>query len=137
MTDVSLVRLYVLRGAYLLVAASLGSDIWPLIVQHSPTTSHMTGVVWSILGTVSILCALGVRYPLQMLPIFFFEIVWKIIWLTAFALPLYLADKVSAAVAQTAFDCSVGVILLIAMPWSYVWERYVTGRGDRWVSKGG
>lgn len=137
MADVSLVRLYLLRGAYLLVAVGLGLDIWPLIFQHSLSVSHMTTVVWSILGAVSILAALGVRYPLYMLPVLFFELIWKTIWLSAFALPLYLADKLTGPFMQTVIDCSLVVILLIAVPWRFVWSRFVVGRGDRWVSRAG
>lgn len=137
MSDVSLVRLYLLRAAYLLVAVGLGLDIWPLIVQHSLNVSHMTTVVWSMLGAVSLLAAMGLRYPLYMLPVLFFELIWKTIWLSAFALPLYLADKLTDPFMQTVIDCVLIVIVAVVMPWRFVWDRFVAGRGDRWVSRAG
>ena len=78
--DVSLVRLYVLRATYLLLVVGLGFDIWPLLLQKTPDVEHMRGVVWSILGTVALLALIGIRHPLRMLPLLFFELVWKSIW---------------------------------------------------------
>jgi hypothetical protein len=39
----------------------------------------MRGVVRSVLAAVSLLAVLGIRYPLKMLPLLFFELVWKTI----------------------------------------------------------
>jgi hypothetical protein len=94
----------------------------------------MTGVGWSMLGAVSILALVGLRYPLQLLPILFFEVIWKTIWLLAVALPLWWAEQMDAETAQSVFECVLEVIILIAMPWRYVFEHYVVKRGDRWTN---
>ena len=47
--------------------------------------------------------------PVQMLPVLLFEMVWKAIYLTAFALPLWSAHQISAAVAEAASKV-VGVL---------------------------
>ena len=44
-----------------------------------------------MLGAVSLLAVLGLRYPLQMLPLLFFELLWKSIWVLAFGLRLWAA----------------------------------------------
>jgi hypothetical protein len=67
-----------------------------------------------------------------MLPVLFFEITWKTIWALAFALPLLRAGRVDAETAQTARDCVPLVIVLIAIPWRYVFKNYIAKRGDRW-----
>jgi hypothetical protein len=67
--DVSLVRLYVLRATYLLLLVGLGATIVPLLFSHQPMAR---GVTPSLLGTVWLLAFVGLRYPLQMLPLLVF-----------------------------------------------------------------
>lgn len=78
--EVSIARLHVLRATYLLLVAGLGSMIWPLILTHPRAPEHLRGVTWSLLGALSLLAVLGIRYPLQMLPLLLFEFAWKVIW---------------------------------------------------------
>ena len=87
MREVSTFRLHLLRGTYLLVAVGLGVQIWPGILHGSPHVEHMRGVVRSLLGAVSLLAVVGLRYPLKMLPLLLFELMWKSIWVVAIGLP--------------------------------------------------
>ena len=103
-----------------------------MIIDHRLDLPLMTGVAWSMLGAVSVLAAFGLRYPLQMLPALLFELLWKVIWLAAFAFPLWRADQVDANTAQTIFECSLAIILVIAIPWPYVVHHYLIKKGDRW-----
>jgi len=82
--EVSLVRLYVLRATYLLLVLGLGAMIVPVVFSHEPIAR---GVIPSLLGAVWLLAFVGLRYPLQMLPLLMFELAWKTIWLIAFGLP--------------------------------------------------
>lgn len=132
MAEVSRFRLYLLRATYVFVAVGLLFLVWPGIIRHDLSLPYKSGIVLSLLGAVSVLALFGIRYPLQMLPVLFFEITWKAIWLLAFALPLWSAGRVDAATAQSVIDCLPIVIVLIAVPWRYVFEHYVTKRGDRW-----
>jgi hypothetical protein len=132
MSDVSLFRLYLLRALYLLIGLGLGSEIWPGIIEHAKPWSLMQGVANALLGALSALAFLGVPYPLQMLPLLFFELLWKAIWLIAVALPLWRAGQVDAATAETIFACALAIIVPIVLPWRYVLANYVTKPGDRW-----
>jgi hypothetical protein len=133
MNDVSIFRLYLLRAMYLFIAVGLGIMIWPGIVSPPANLSHMGSVVRSVLGTVSLLALLGIRYPLQMLPLLFFELIWKSIWVLAFGLPLWLNDRLDAGTSETLFNCLVGIVLVpIAIPWGYTFQRYFKAAGDRW-----
>ena len=80
----SLTRLYVLRAAYLLLVVGLGAMIVPELINH-PLTSR--GVIASLLGAVWVLSFIGLRFPLEMLPLLMFEFAWKAIWMLAIGLP--------------------------------------------------
>jgi hypothetical protein len=125
-------RLYLLRAAYLLLALGLGSQIWPTILLHSKTWELMHGVVICMLGALSALALLGLRYPLRMLPLLFFEMAWKAIWLLAVALPLWSAHQLDAATAETLSECLVIIVFPFLVPWDYVLENYVKKPGDSW-----
>jgi len=132
MTEVSLLRLYALRAVYLLIVVGLGIEIWPGIVHHEKPWALMQGVVNCVLAAVSVLAILGIRYPLQMLPLLLFELVWKSIWLLVVALPLWSAKQMDAATSETARACLMGVIFLVVIPWPYLFANYLLKRGDRW-----
>lgn len=131
--DVSTFRLYLLRATYLLLTVGLVFMVWPGIIHHTKAVPLMNSVVSGLLAGVSVLAALGIRYPLKMLPVLLFELVWKSIWLIAFALPLWRANQLDPGTMETVKDCLWGIVILpIAIPWPYVWANYVKKPGDRW-----
>ena len=132
MNQVSLLRFYALRAGYLLLVVGLGMVIWPGIIHHERPWTLMQGVVHCMLAAMSALAILGLRYPLQMLPLLFFEVVWKLLWLIVVALPLWSAHQMDADTLETANDCLLVVVFLIVIPWPYVFANYVMKPGDRW-----
>ena len=133
MTEVSPIRLWVMRAMYLLMAVGIGLTIWPLILDHGSDLPRMTGVAWALIGTIGLLALLGLRYPLQMLPLLLVELVWKAIWLAAFALPRWLDGSLDEGMRTTIFETSFGAILLLVIPWRYLWANYVAKPGDPWT----
>lgn len=134
MNEVSLVRLYMLRAVYLIIAVGLGLVIWPGVIHHDKPWSLMGGVVNCMLAAFGALCALGVRYPLQMLPVLLWELAWKIIWMLVVALPAWRAGAMDAGTVEVFSQCVAVVIIPIAMPWGYVVKKYLQQSGDRWSS---
>lgn len=132
---VALWRLYVLRAFYLAIAALEGAQIWPIIFQHTQNGSVwelMHGVAFCMLGALTALAILGVRYPLKMLPLMFFEMAWKVIWLAAVALPLELTHKMDGDNIPTVIACSMIAVVFLVMPWRYVYEAFVSAPSERW-----
>lgn len=129
--DVPLWRLYALRATYLLIVVGLGSEIWPLMLHHRPW-DLMHGVANSMLSAVAVMAVIGLRYPLKMLPLFFFETVWKTTWLIAIALPAGQAHHIDVDMADTIQACLMGAIFPIVIPWRYVFSNFVAAHGDRW-----
>ncbi len=132
-SEVSALRLWVMRAMYLIMAFGIGNMIWPLIIDHPSTLPRMTGVAWALMGTIGLLAVLGLRYPLRMIPILLFEMTWKAIWLAAFAAPRWLDGTLDDAMRTSIFETGLGAILLFVIPWRYVWANYVARPGDPWL----
>lgn len=146
--EVSTLRLYVMRSLYLLNFVGLGFAIWPEVIKQAGNiagTAHRImgaellyrGGAWDPLQAVAIsfwaalsaLSGLGLQYPLRMVPLLLLQLFYKLVWLTAVALPLWSAGQ-STGFTKTFV---VGAVLdLIVIPWPYVLANYMTGRGDRW-----
>jgi hypothetical protein len=138
MPELSTLRLNLLRAMYLLMLVGLALTIWPLFLQPSTGVEHMKGVVRCVLVAVSLLAALGIRYPVKMLPLLFFELLWKAIWVAAFGITLWLGHRMDADTAETMKATLMGVILVpLVLPWGYVWRHYVKAPGDRWRGAAG
>ena len=132
MHQVSLLRLYMLRAVYLIIAVGLGMVVWPGIIHHDKPWELMQGFVNCMLAAFGLLCAVGVRYPLQMLPVLLWELVWKTLWLAIVALPAWRAGPMDQAMMENVFACLLVVMIPIAMPWRYVVDNYLRRPGDRW-----
>jgi len=129
---VSLVRLYALRVCYFILAAGLGTYYWPSVVSHSSEFAAAHGIQFALLAGLGLTAALGLRYPVQMIPLLLFELTWKAVYLVAFALPLWRAHQIDAAVAADIQAVAMVVIFVLLIPWRYVLAQYMLQRGDRW-----
>jgi hypothetical protein len=132
MTELSTWRLYLMRALYLMMFLFLSTTIWPLMFSHAPW-DMMHGVACSLLAALGAMALWGIRYPVKMLPILLFELLWKLVWVAALGIPLLRMGSMTADFAENMKACVVGVIFcLIAIPWAYVWRHYIRAPGDRW-----
>lgn len=133
MAEVSLFRLYLLRAFYLFMAVGIALSFWPAVIEHTSAYAEKHGVQICLLAAIGAMAALGIRYPLQMLPILFFEFFWKTTWVIAMALPLWLAHQTYAGMSDDVFAIGMGVVLCpIVIPWRYVFANYIAKPGNRW-----
>ncbi len=135
MPEVSTFRLYLLRATYLLMVVGLGVTIWPGILNPPRDLELTRSVVRSLLGAVGLLAVLGIRYPLRMLPLMFFETVWKTIWLLVFGLQLWSAGQLDPDARETMKACLMGIVFPLVIPWRYVLATYVKAPGARWRTR--
>src|ERR671916_2498800 len=140
MSEESTFRLYLLRAMYVFMVVGLAIFKLAPAILHPENLSPQDSVVVSVLGATALLAVVGIRYPLKMLPLLFFEFVWKSIWLLTFGLPLLLSGgldpNVSFGGTETLIACLVGVVLVpLVMPWGYVLKHYLKAPGDRWGGK--
>jgi hypothetical protein len=137
MTEVSTFRLYLLRAMYVFMVVGLAIFKLAPAILHPENLSPQDGVIVSVLGAFALLAVVGIRYPIKMLPLLFFEFVWKVIWVLALGLPLLLSGgldpNVSFGGTETLINCLLGIVLVpLVTPWGYVLKQYLKAPGARW-----
>jgi hypothetical protein len=135
MQEVSLIRLYVLRAMYLFIVLGLGTFLWPEIIDPHHQWTIIEGQAKCMLAAFSLLCLLGIRYPLQMLPILLWECLWKTLWLAIVPLPQWLAGHLDDSLKPSVFACSMVVLVYLAVPWPYVARQYFRTSARRLVAQ--
>ncbi|HEY1710539.1 MAG TPA: hypothetical protein VGG10_19875 [Rhizomicrobium sp.] len=128
---VPLWRLYVLRACYAILAVGEGSEQVQAFLHH-PHWTPGSGMAHSFLLALALFSIVGIRYPLAMLPLLVYEILWKMVWLCGVALPLWLANQFDAATRQSFFEIAPVVILIPILPSGYIIANYLKKPGDRW-----
>jgi Na+/H+ antiporter NhaC len=118
-------RINAMRFLFLLMALVMGSVVWRQLLFESADWSWERGLAKSMLAALALLSLLGVRYPLQMLPLMLYEIAWKTVWIVFIALRAWLAGKWNADIEALFFDCVGIVVAYFIVPWRYVWARYI------------
>jgi hypothetical protein len=139
MSEVSTFRLYILRAMYVFTVVGLAIEKLPALL-HPANLSPGDSVILSVLGATALLAVVGIRYPIKMLPLLFFELVWKSIWMLVFGLPRLLSGGLDPSVSfggtETLIACLVGVVLVpLVTPWGYVLKHYLKVPGARWGKK--
>lgn len=117
-------RINAMRFLFLLIALVMGSAVWRQLLMDWESWDVMRGLAKSMLAALALLSLLGVRYPLQMLPLMLYEIAWKTVWLTLIAGRAWIAGKWTPGIESLFFDCIGIVIAFFIVPWRYVWARY-------------
>jgi len=136
MTEVSTLRLYLLRGMYLLIVVGLALTVWPYILSPPDLIAGPKSVARALLGALAVMSLLGLRYPLQMLPLLLFELLWKVIWVVASAIPMWLGPGLDEYASESLFACLMGVVIVpLVIPWGYAVRHYVQAPGEPWRSR--
>src|ERR1044072_4732146 len=133
MSDVSTLRLYLLRDMYVFMFVGFAMFKLPGIFNPPENLSTTGSVVLSVLGAIALLAALGIRYPVKMLPLLLFELLWKMIWVLAFGLPLWYTQQLAPDARGILINFLVGFVLVpLVMRWGYVFKQFVKAPGEPW-----
>ncbi|OQW80567.1 MAG: hypothetical protein BVN32_00065 [Proteobacteria bacterium ST_bin14] len=115
------------------MAFGTAAVFWPPLLNHSHEWGIAHGAQYSLLAALSPLALLGIRYPLKMLPVIFYEFAWKALWLAFVVAPLYAADRMTDDVWANVFACGIAIILTpLVLPWRHVWQTYVAAVAEPW-----
>ena len=129
--SIPLWRLYVLRALYAILAGAEGSIQLQAFLHH-PHWTPTSAAAHSFLLALALLSIVGIRYPLGMLPLLVYELLWKMIWLCGFALPLWITNQVDADTRHSFFEIAPVIVLVPLLPWGYIFTNYLKKPGDRW-----
>ena len=113
-----------MRLLFLLMAFVMGGFVWYRVLFESTGQPLQWGLAKSMLAALALMSLLGVRYPLQMLPLMLYEIAWKTIWLVLIALRAWLHGAWNVEFQGLFEDCIGIIIAYFIVPWRYVWARY-------------
>ena len=133
-TPVALWQLNVLRVGYLFMGGGLAIIKWPLLFEH-PTWGLAEGTKECLLIAMSFLALLGLRYPLRMLPILLFEVTWKLLWLGLVAVPAWVDNDLEGATRTQADAVLFVLVIIVVIPWRYVFAQFVTTPADPWLRR--
>lgn len=125
MHHVSRLRLHCLRAMYLLIVVGFGTFLLPDIVSPSHALAPLEAVTNYMLLAFWLLCAAGLFYPLQMLPVLLWEIIWKTVWVLAVALPQWRSGQMERFTEANLSWIPLLLLCYAAVPWGYVFQRYV------------
>jgi hypothetical protein len=134
MKTISTLRINLLRLFYLVLVIGIGLEmhVWSEMIHQVYSMKLASGTVVCMLFALSLLSILGLRYPLKMLPLLFWELTWKASWLISVALPHWLRGQWSKDLGATTFAVGMIVIFVPLVPWTYVFEHYAKKPGDCW-----
>ncbi len=123
---ISKIRIYLMKGLYLLTFLSLGHSAWSEIINPSEVWGPYDGVTYSFWAAYATLMGLGIRYPLKMLPLLLLQLFYKSVWLVGMAYPLWSAGQLDPTSEELLKPFLIAIpIDLIVIPWGYVFKNYL------------
>jgi hypothetical protein len=128
MPPVSTLRLTLLRACYAVLVVGLSLRYGPIFADGLANLPRMDGVVVALLSALGILSVAGLFSPIRLLPLLVFEIAWKVIWVSAVALPKWLDGSLDDATLSILFNCVVVLPFVFIMPWRYVAKTFLGTR---------
>lgn len=123
------INIYLLKLLFTLMFFLLSWESWSYILGHKGPWNNAHAAAWCMWGAYSIISFIGIRYPLKMLPIVLFEIIYKIAWLCIVAYPLWQRGELAGSPAAEMTRVYIWVIFpMVAMPWRYLFRNFIWGK---------
>ncbi|MCG7551444.1 hypothetical protein [Pseudoalteromonas sp. Of7M-16] len=132
---VALWKTWGLRIIFAAMVIVLGSKQLNYLLEGASQWSNWRGLGHSMLFTLAILAIGGVFRPLAFLPVMIYEMAWKIVWLAVVALPPFIAGQEIPSIVNAKASLIGICVLIILVPWKYVWWRYFMQPIEPWRRK--
>lgn len=124
--DVSRIRKYVMKALYLLTFVGVGYQAWAAIIAPEKPLETIEGIVYSFWVAYATLMALGLRYPLKMIPLLLLQLFYKAVWVLGVYLPMKNNDLITESAEGFLKICITAMLLdLFIIPWGYVYKTYL------------
>ena len=126
------INIWGLRLFYLLMLVFVAPNAWRVLLSHEGAWQPLSAIAWSVWATYPALALLGVLHPLRWMPLLFFTLGYKLVWLGFVALPLWRAGTMEGSSAQPVAESFLAIPLLaLVIPWGYAWRSYVLGKNPK------
>ena len=114
-----------LRLFYFLMLVFVAPSAWRVLLTHEGAWDPVRAVAFAMWATYPALALFGLIHPLRWLPLMFFTIGYKTIWLAFVAVPLWQAgtlwESPSGEIARSFLALP---LLATVVPWGYAWRTY-------------
>ena len=115
-----------LRLFYVLILVFVAPDAWHGLLTHQGPWDPVRAVAVCVWATYPALAFFGLIHPLRWLPLMFFTIGYKTLWLGFIAWPLWRAGTLAGSpAAEIAVAFSFVPLLAAVVPWGYAYRTYV------------
>lgn len=119
------VQVWGLRLFYLLMLLFVVPEAWGALLRHEGPWDHVRAVAFCVWATYPALALFGLFRPLRWLPLMFFTIGYKTLWLWFVAFPLWQAGTlVGSKAEEMAYSFAIIPLLAAVVPWGYAWRTY-------------
>jgi hypothetical protein len=120
------INIWGLRLFYLLMLVFVATDAWRGLLTHHGPWDPVRAVAVCVWATYPALALFGLIHPLRWLPLMFFTIGYKTLWLAFVAFPMWQSGTLAGSPAEEIAYAFAGVPLLAAVvPWGYAYRTYV------------
>lgn len=122
------VQVWGLRLFFVLMLVFVTPSAWSALLTHAGPWDPLRAVAITVWATYPALALFGVFHPLRWLPLMFFTIGYKTLWLAFVAYPLWQAGTLWGTPTGDVAGSFLALPLLAAVvPWGYAWRIYVVG----------
>lgn len=119
------VQIWGLRLFYLLMLVFVTPTAWQALLTHQGPWDPLRAVAIAVWATYPALALFGLLRPLRWLPLMFFTIGYKAIWLAFIAYPLWQAGTLwGTPTGEVAASFLALPLLAAVVPWGYAWRMY-------------
>ena len=120
------VQLWGLRLFFLLMLVFVAPVGWRVLLTHEGPWDPVRAIAFAVWATYPTLALLALRQPLRWLPLMFFTIGYKAVWLALVAAPLWRSGTLwGTATGEMAISFASLPLLAAVVPWGYAWRTYV------------
>ena len=115
-----------LRLFYLLMLVFVAPMAWQELLSHRGAWDPLVAVTWTVWAMYPTLGVFGLFRPLRWLPIMFFTIGYKTLWMALVAYPMWRAGTLAGTQTEAVAQSFLALPLLVAVvPWGYAWRSYI------------
>jgi len=115
-----------LRLFYFLMLAFVAPVAWRVLLTHEGPWVPTHAIAWAVWATYPTLALFGLLHPLRWLPLVFFTLGYKSLFLGLVAFPLWQAGALwGTPTGEIAASFLALPLMALFVPWGYAWRTYV------------